>query len=145
MAEVTCTWCAKPFSPRRGGSRQRFCCPGHRNEFHSLARSWAEQAVASGTLNISDLQNSAVEPCTLVLESRTPSPPHDPHPVDPALLDALHKRGRIELRVPIGPEGIVQLICLGWVDRHQCRQPAILADVLIDLANAALDAGLRPR
>jgi hypothetical protein len=144
MAEVTCTWCAKPFSPRRGGSRQRFCCPGHRNEFHSLARSWAEKAVASGTLTISDLQNGAVKPCTLVPDSRTPSPLRDMRSVDPALLDALHKRGRVELQVPIGAEGIARLICLGWLDRSECRQPALLADVLIDLANAALDAGLRP-
>jgi hypothetical protein len=66
------------------------------------------------------------------------------HTVDRPLLDALRKRGRMELRVPIGAEGIARLICLGWVDPRQCRQPAILTDVLIDLANAALDAGLRP-
>jgi hypothetical protein len=144
MTEVTCSWCATPFRPRRGGSRQRFCCPGHRNEFHSLARSWAEKAVASGALTVSNLQNGAIEPCTLPQDSPAPVPPRDPHTVDPALLDALRRRGRIDLVVPIGAEGIARLIYLGWVDRDQCRQPAILADVLIDLANAALDAGLRP-
>jgi hypothetical protein len=64
--------------------------------------------------------------------------------VDPALLDALHKRGRIELRVPIGAEGIARLFCLGWLDRNECQQPAVLVEVLIDVANAALNAGLRP-
>jgi hypothetical protein len=73
-----------------------------------------------------------------------PAPLRDERSVDPALLDALRKRGRIELRVPIGADGIARLICLGWLDRNECRQPAILADVLIDLANAALYAGLRP-
>jgi hypothetical protein len=66
-------------------------------------------------------------------------------PADPALLTVLSKVGRIELRVPIGAEGIARLVCLGWLDRNQCQQPAILAEVLIDFANAALDAGLRPR
>jgi hypothetical protein len=46
--------------------------------------------------------------------------------------------------VPIAPEGVAELVRLGWLDRRQCRQPAVLTDALIDLANAALDAGLRP-
>jgi hypothetical protein len=144
MAEISCTWCAKSFSPRRGGSRQRFCCPSHRNQFHSLARSWAEKAIASGALTIADLQNGVVEPCALVPDSPTPAPLRDMHTVDPALLDALRKRGRMDLLVPIGAEGIARLICLGWVNPNQSRQSAVLTDVLIDLANAALDAGLRP-
>src|SRR5271156_2730804 len=59
-------------------------------------------------------------------------------PADPALLAVLSKVGRIELRVPIGPEGIARLVCLGWLDRNQCQQPAVLAEVLIDFANAAV-------
>jgi hypothetical protein len=36
--EATCLTCARPFGPRRGGARQRFCCPRHRVEFHTAAR-----------------------------------------------------------------------------------------------------------
>lgn len=63
---------------------------------------------------------------------------------DPTLLAALRRLGRIVPQVPIAPEGIAALVHLGWLDRRQCRHPTVLADVLSDLANAALDARLRP-
>jgi len=52
--------------------------------------------------------------------------------------------GRVVVQVPLEPEGIAELVRLEWLDRRQCRQRTTLADALIDLANAALDAGLRP-
>jgi hypothetical protein len=64
---------------------------------------------------------------------------------DPVLLAALRRHGQVVLQVPISPEGVVELLRLGWLDRRQYWQPAALADVIIDLANAALDARLRPR
>jgi hypothetical protein len=144
MAEATCLWCKRPFEPRRGGSRQRFCCPRHRIEFHTAARLWSERALVRGMLTIDNLQNGPGEPCTLLPCGRSPVPLTDIGSVDPALLAALRRLGRVVLRVPIAPEGVAELVLLGWLDRRQCRQPAVLADVLIDLANAALDAGLRP-
>jgi hypothetical protein len=71
-------------------------------------------------------------------------PASDIGSVDPALLAALRRLGRVVVRIPIAPDGIAELVRLGWLDRRQCRQLAVLADVLIDLANAALDVGLRP-
>ncbi len=66
MSEARCLWCQRPFAPRRGGSRQRFCCPVHRIQFHSAARLWAEQALASGALTIAGLQSVATRPSTLL-------------------------------------------------------------------------------
>jgi hypothetical protein len=71
MAEALCPWCERPFEPRRGGSRQRFCCPGHRSKFHTKARLWAERAISAGILTIPDLQKGAGEPCTLLSGRRT--------------------------------------------------------------------------
>jgi hypothetical protein len=48
------------------------------------------------------------------------------------------------LRLPIAPEGIAELVRLGWLNRRDCRDPAAVADAVIDLANGALDARLRP-
>jgi hypothetical protein len=145
MAEATCPWCAKPFRPRRGGSRQRFCCPRHRVEFHTAARLWAERATVCGILTIGDLRNGPGEPCTLLPCRQSPVPLADIGSADPALLAALRTLGRVVLRVPIAPEGVAELVRLGWLERRQGRQPTVLADVLIELANAALDTGLRPR
>lgn len=144
MAEATCLWCQRPFEPRRGGSRQRFCRPRHRIEFHTAARRWAERAVVSGTLTIASLRNGPAEACTLLGRAQSSGPLPVIGRADPAFLAALRGFGRLVLRVPIAPEGVAELVRLGWLDRNQCRQPAILTDVLIDLANAALDAGLRP-
>jgi hypothetical protein len=123
-----------------------FVAPVIAVSFHTNARLWAERAIFAGNLTIPDLQKGAGEPCTLLSGRRTGVPlPEDTEPADPALLAVLGKVGRIELRVAIGAEGIARLVYLGWLDRNQCQQPAMLAEVLIDLANGALDAGLRPR
>ncbi len=139
-----CLWCGRVFAPRRGGSPQRFCSPEHRTRFWGAARQWAEHAVTAGMLTINDLKNGPGAACTLVARVEQPSPLPDIGSADPALLAALRRLGWAVLRVPIAPEGIAELVHLGWLDRRQCRQPAVLVDVLIDLANAALDAGLHP-
>jgi hypothetical protein len=56
----------------------------------------------------------------------------------------LHRRGRTILRVPIEPEGIADLVILGWVDCRQCFNPSAVADAIIDVANAVIATGLRP-
>lgn len=45
----------------------------------------------------------------------------------------------------IGAEGIAQLVSGHWLDRSSCGDPAAVAAAIVHLANAALDAGLRPR
>jgi hypothetical protein len=66
ISRVACLWCGRSFKPRLGGSRQRFCCPSHRNAFHTAARIWAERAVVSGVLTVSDLRTGADAACTLL-------------------------------------------------------------------------------
>ena len=56
-----CLWCGKPFTARRGGSRQTFCCARHRIAFHSAARRWAEHAMAAGALTIAELRSGTLE------------------------------------------------------------------------------------
>ena len=52
-----CYWCGAPFSAGIvGAHRKRFCSTKCKNEFHSAARRWAEQALADGRLSIADLQ-----------------------------------------------------------------------------------------
>ncbi len=54
---MNCLWCEIEFEPRMsGGSPQRYCSKACRVDFHVAARSWAEQAVASGLLLVSALR-----------------------------------------------------------------------------------------
>ena len=54
---MNCLWCETEFEPRAsGGKPQRFCSKACRVDFHVAARSWAEQAVASGLLLVSALR-----------------------------------------------------------------------------------------
>jgi hypothetical protein len=65
-------------------------------------------------------------------------------PAGPALLNALRVRGSMMLRLPIAPEGIAGLVQAGWLAPRVCRDPAAVAEAVIDLADAALAARLRP-
>jgi hypothetical protein len=48
----------------------------------------------------------------------------------------------IEMRVSVAPEGITQLVALGWVNAERMRsRPTPLADPVAALASAALAAG----
>jgi hypothetical protein len=39
--DARCLWCSRTFTPRAtGGSAQRFCCTGHRQQFWIAARRW---------------------------------------------------------------------------------------------------------
>jgi hypothetical protein len=67
-------WCGCSFSPRRGGSEQRFCGSGHRHEFHSAARRYVDRAVATGILTVAEIQNGPAEPCALLSGSNSASP-----------------------------------------------------------------------
>src|SRR5438132_8224990 len=56
LTSSACLWCTRPFTPRRGGKVQRFCCPDHRVAFHCAARRWTERAVMVGLLSVAELR-----------------------------------------------------------------------------------------
>jgi hypothetical protein len=113
--------------------------------FWSTLRRLGARAIADGVLKISDLRKGTAEACTLSARREPASPPSDRGPADPALLAALRRLGAVEGIVSVAPEGIIEMVRFGWLDRHNCRHPRVVADAITDLANAALDAGLRPR
>ena len=46
-----CLWCDRAFTPRMtGGSAQRFCSTGHRQQFWIAARRWTMRAIEAGLL-----------------------------------------------------------------------------------------------
>ena len=54
-----CLWCGRPFTPRTtGGSAQRFCCTGHRQQFWIAARRWTMRAIEVGLLSVDCLKAS---------------------------------------------------------------------------------------
>jgi hypothetical protein len=54
-----CLWCARTFTPRAtGGSAQRFCCTGHRQQFWIAARRWTMRAIEAGLLSVDCLKAS---------------------------------------------------------------------------------------
>src|SRR6201998_2505959 len=47
-----CLWCDRLFTPRTtGGSTQKFCCTGHRQQFWMAARRWTMRAIEAGPLS----------------------------------------------------------------------------------------------
>jgi hypothetical protein len=69
-----CLLCDRPFQARRtGGTPKKFCCPAHRNAFHTAARKWAEKAVADGRITLDDLTRDPGA-CTLLLAASSLSP-----------------------------------------------------------------------
>ena len=57
--DARCLWCGRDFTPRvTGGSAQKFCCTGHRQEFWIAARRWTMRAIDAGLLSIDCLKAS---------------------------------------------------------------------------------------
>jgi hypothetical protein len=57
--DARCLWCDRTFSPRMtGGSAQRFCCTGHRQQFWIAARRWTMRAIEAGLLSVDFLKAS---------------------------------------------------------------------------------------
>src|SRR5947209_520996 len=55
--EGRCLWCERKFTPRAtGGSTQKFCCPGHRQQFWIAARRWTMRAIEAGLLSVDCLK-----------------------------------------------------------------------------------------
>jgi hypothetical protein len=54
-----CLWCGRAFTPRAtGGSVQKFCCTGHRQQFWIAARRWTMRAIEAGLLSVDCLKAS---------------------------------------------------------------------------------------
>jgi hypothetical protein len=48
-SDTCCLWCGRTFTPRAtGGSAQKFCCTGHRQQFWIAARRWTMRAIEAG-------------------------------------------------------------------------------------------------
>src|SRR6516162_7964304 len=57
--DACCLWCGKTFTPRvTGGSAQKFCSTGHRQEFWIAARRWTMRAIDAGLLSVDCLKAS---------------------------------------------------------------------------------------
>ena len=56
--QCCCPWCGARFIPRVGGRPQRFCCVGHRRQYHSAARRYVDREIAAGRLTIATLRES---------------------------------------------------------------------------------------
>jgi len=57
--DARCLWCDRMFSPRAtGGSAQKFCCTGHRQQFWIAARRWTMRAIDAGLLSVDCLKAS---------------------------------------------------------------------------------------
>ena len=54
-----CVWCGRAFKPRStGGSAQKFCCTGHRQQFWIATRRWTMRAIEAGLLSVDCLKAS---------------------------------------------------------------------------------------
>jgi hypothetical protein len=57
--DACCLWCDRTFTPRAtGGSAQKFCCAGHRQQFWIAARRWTMRAIEAGLLSVDCLKAS---------------------------------------------------------------------------------------
>src|SRR5258708_7287266 len=57
--DACCLWCGRMFTPRAtGGSSQKFCCTGHRQQFWIAARRWTMRAIEAGLLSVDCLKAS---------------------------------------------------------------------------------------
>src|SRR6516162_1847405 len=58
-SDARCLWCHRTFAPRAtGGTVQKFCCAGHRQEFWIAARRWTMRAIEAGLLSVDCLKAS---------------------------------------------------------------------------------------
>ena len=57
--DARCLWCDRVFTPRTtGGSAQKFCCTGHRQQFWIAARRWTMRAIEAGLFSVDCLKAS---------------------------------------------------------------------------------------
>jgi hypothetical protein len=57
--QARCLWCGRAFTlGATGGSVQKFCCTGHRQQFWIAARRWTMRAIDAGLLSVDCLKAS---------------------------------------------------------------------------------------
>jgi hypothetical protein len=118
-----------------------FAAPVAARAYHDAARAWALAELAAGRLTVDAIRHPV--PATRALPLRPSEQASLPEP-DPAFMAALRASGSMRPTVPIRPEGIAQLVVLGWLPGRHCHDPAIVADAVVRLADAALATRLRP-
>jgi len=106
--DTRCLWCGRDFTPRAtGGSAQKFCCIGHRQEFWIAARRWTMRAIDAGLLSVDCLKASHTSVHahrTRVREVRIQFPPADSPSLAGFLLPVSQGR-RLPRRGRAGPGG----------------------------------------
>jgi hypothetical protein len=141
-----CRWCGRGFVSRRRGSPQTFCSTACRSAFHSACRRRTEREFAAGRLTVGDIRDQFAKACTLPRGAGELSPPPSEEPDVRALAEALRTICKsVTVRVSVAPEGVAGLIKLGWLDVPRMGSPTALANAVVDIADAALDAGLPPK
>ena len=148
--KVACLWCGIEFEPRKGGSPQRFCCPEHRDAFHSAGRRFAERAVLSVHLTVAELRGDPLGAYMVrageehETEERHP-PASQVRTEKRALSQAQRARARpLALEVSINAEGILDLCVLRWLDPDKLEDPTAVNDAIVDLTNEAFKLRLQP-
>ena len=64
--QLSCSWCARYFEPRRTGGRdQHFCRPACRRALHAEARSWVLTELAAGRLPLNVIKSGTPATCAL--------------------------------------------------------------------------------
>ena len=86
---------------------------------------------------------TAIERGEIAEPDNAPSPPRERKQRLASAAFPRYARGSLRPAVPITPEGVADLVRLGWLDRRACRAPAPIAAAVADLASIALVAGLR--
>ena len=63
-APAKCDWCGNPFEPRKFGRHEkRFCSTRCKDQFHTAARRYVDQAISAGAISVDDLK-AAQSSCT---------------------------------------------------------------------------------
>jgi hypothetical protein len=86
-------------------------------------------------------------PATRALATREEKPLSVPEssPDETALYGLLNRfSGPVDVLIAVAPEGIVEMVRLGWLNQRRIRSPVALSDALTALASAALEERLRP-
>jgi hypothetical protein len=105
-----CFWCARPFEPHRGGSRQTFCRVACRAAYHKATRQWCERAIAEARLTVQDLRNGAATAFTLPERGEPTLPLTNIERGDTAALDT-----RLRFLVEVEHHTVAGLVKLGFI------------------------------
>lgn len=72
-----CLWCRKPFEPRRGGRRQRYCSSECRRTLDRAIRTWAGKMLEAGLLPVGFLRTYLMDNARIDPDGQSISPISD--------------------------------------------------------------------